>query len=70
MLYSMYFRQIKINKYPNLNNKVFLKDIQVSFGIILVIPILFYLGGVNYLAFSYFFKSLISIFIYLLINKK
>lgn len=70
MLYSMYFRQIKINKNPNLNNKVFLKDIQVSFGIILIIPVLFYLGGVEYLAFSYFLASLISIFIYLFINKK
>ena len=70
MLCSMHFRQVIINNNPNFNNKVFLRDIHVSFGIILIIPILFYSGGLNHLAFSYFFASLISIISYSLINIK
>ena len=64
MLYAMYFRQKKINENPNFNNKIFIKDIYVSFGIVSIIPILYFLGGKDYLAFSYFFASIISIFFY------
>ena len=64
MLFAMYFRQIQINYSPNISNQIFLKDVFVSCGIVLIIPILFFLGGIEYLAFSYFFASIISIIIY------
>ena len=69
MLYAMFFRQQKINNMPTFYNKVFLKDFYVSIGIIAIVPILYYIGGVYYLSLAYFFSAIISMIFYLLLKK-
>ena len=69
MLYAMFFRQQKINNMPTFYNKVFLKDFYVSIGIIVIVPILYYIGGVYYLSLAYFFSAIISMIFYLLLKK-
>ena len=69
MLYAMFFRQQKINNMPTFYNKVFLKDFYVSIGIIVIVPILYYIGGVYYLSLSYFFSAIISMIFYSLLKK-
>ena len=64
MLLAVYKRQKILQKSPSLSNSIFYKDVIVSVFLILLIPFLFYQGGSDALAFSYFFGSIISLFIY------
>ena len=64
MLFAVYKRQKILQKSPSLSNSIFYKDFVVSVFLILLIPSLFYQGGSDALAFSYFFGSVISLFIY------
>lgn len=64
MTYALYFRQKSINIFPNFKNFIFIKDIYVSFLLVLLIPALHFTGGVSNFAYSYFFASIISFTIY------
>ena len=64
MTYALYFRQKSINIFPNFKNFIFIKDIYVSFLLVLIIPGLYFTGGVSNFAYSYFFASIISFILY------
>ena len=69
MYKSQYFRQYVLQNY-NLKNKIFKFDVIYSILILPVIPILYYLGGTNYVSFAFLTSSTISFAIYFNIKNR
>ena len=69
MYKSQYFRQYVLQNY-NLKNKIFKFDVIYSIIILPVIPVLFYLGGSNYVSFAFLTSSIISFVIYFNIKNR
>jgi len=64
MLFAQYFRQKTINQSPKLNNSVFKKDIILSSVLLIIVPLLYLVGSVNYLAYSFFCSAIMSFMAY------
>ena len=66
MIKGQYYRQFVIQK-TNHKTKLFNYDIIYSFIISLIVPILFFFGGVNLIVLSFLISSLLSFGMYKLI---
>jgi hypothetical protein len=64
-LYSLYNRQIYIDRNPNFGNSIFKKDIFLSIFISLIPILLYLIGGANCIGFSYFVLAIISYIFYI-----
>jgi len=64
-LYSLYNRQLCIDRNPNFGNNIFKKDIFFSFFISLIPICLYLIGGTNWVGFSYFVLAIISYIFYI-----
>ena len=64
MFYGMYIRQELVFKKKIKLNNLFYKDIFYGLILILILPILDTLGGINLLSYSYFFGSILAILIF------
>ncbi len=69
MVKGLYFRQYIIQK-TDFQFKIFKYDIYYSILICLIVPTLYFLGGVKLVIFSFFVSSLISFFFYKFLFKK
>ncbi len=65
MLFSLYNRQFFINEQPSVLNSIYKKDIFLSVFICAVPVLLFLIGGMFFMGFSYFIIALISYIFYI-----
>jgi hypothetical protein len=64
MLFSLYNRQFIINNNPSISNRIYKKDIILSVLISVTPVLLFLIGDMVFLGFSYFVAAVISYIIY------
>ena len=64
MFYGMYIRQELVFEKKIQLNKIFYKDIFYGLILILILPFLDIIGGINFLSYSYLFGSIIAIIIF------
>jgi hypothetical protein len=65
MLFSLYNRQSFINEQPIVLNTIYKKDIILSMFICAIPALLFLIGGMSLLAFSYLVVAIVSYFFYI-----
>ena len=64
MCYAMYLRHKKIQNSSLTRIYLFQRDIIYGFSIVFLIPVLYYLGNIKAVSFSFFIASLLAFFIY------
>ena len=64
MIYAMYHRQNSFFKSELNTANIFYKDIYYGVALILILPVLDNIGGLNYLVYSYTLGAILAVYVF------